>query len=77
MSRGNLSVGQEQQCGLHLFDLVRAHPRHPAAPQAWALLEEHRARGAVARQLQALRRHEAMTRNSPPPEPPDPLTQPQ
>jgi hypothetical protein len=45
---------REQQCGLHLLDLCRAYPRDPATPQALALLEEYRVRGAELRRLAEL-----------------------
>jgi hypothetical protein len=40
---------KQQQCALHLLDLCRAYPRDLAQPQAMALLEIYRARGAEAR----------------------------
>jgi hypothetical protein len=40
---------REAQCCLHLFDLCRAYRDDPARPQAWAILEEYRIRGAEAR----------------------------
>jgi hypothetical protein len=61
----NLSLGQarEQQCGLHMYDLVRAHPDHPSAPSALALLEGYRNRG-MTRRLLALKPPETSARPS-------------
>jgi hypothetical protein len=51
---------REQQSALHLFDLVRGYPNHPAAAQALALSEEHQARGAeLRRQAELARAHRA------------------
>jgi hypothetical protein len=46
---------REQQCGLHLFDLARAYAHDPATPQALALLEQYRVRGAELRRLATLK----------------------
>jgi hypothetical protein len=48
-----------QQCAAHLWDLCRGYPDDPARPQARALLEPYRIRGAEIRQLAASRAAQA------------------
>jgi len=45
----------EQQCALHLLDLCRVYPDHPARPAALAIVMEYRVRGAELRRLAAIR----------------------
>jgi hypothetical protein len=46
---------REQRCALHLLDLCRAYPRHPAQPQALASLEGYRVRGFEVRRQAELK----------------------
>ena len=52
----------QQQSGLHLLDLCRAHPRHSCALQALAVLETYRARGAEARRQAEIKAAKARER---------------
>jgi hypothetical protein len=57
------NTATREQCNaLHLFDLCRAYPRHPAAAQVQAALEEHRLRGAEARKQAEIKAAQANQR---------------
>jgi hypothetical protein len=60
MTMASVGLTREQQSALHLWDLCRAYPGHPAQPRALAGLESYRAHGAEVRRQAEIKAEQAL-----------------